>query len=262
MAQVSKGRRAWANRLLLFAGSLIVAAAWLWAWLGPADAADRQPFSGPVESVADIPPDVQDVLQQAPAPTHTEPTPWGLFVINPVIDGHGILNPQEPPIPVFGSNVERTESSGDGAIEELLARGFVVPDIPAAASEGLELAAAVAFREGELYSTWLFFGADADTSNSRSLIVHTYTPTQPVVFDEFPDNAIRDFRANTVVNGQPTLSVFPDQGTSDPRGERIVAWSREGAVFQITTTGLFGDGDVVDLARHIDNVATEGVSRQ
>lgn len=45
--------------------------------------------------------DGQDVLKQAPNPTHTEPTPWGLFTINPVINGKSVLKPARHELPAF-----------------------------------------------------------------------------------------------------------------------------------------------------------------
>ena len=73
----------------------------------------------------------------------------------------------------------------------------------------------------------------------------------PVPVEEFPDNAVRDFRKWDGVRGNPTITVFPDPGTSDPRNDRMVAWSQSGAVYFVRTTGRYLDEDILALARYI-----------
>lgn len=204
---------------------------------------------GPIRSAADIPPELQAILMQADAPTHDRPTPWGLFVINPVINGEGILNPQTSPLPYFdGADVTRVEAYGKDALEEVRAEGGIALE---ETSIDIPLLAAVFFREGDKYWSRTFYGEGDGTPDYRSLVLETFTPTEPVVFDEFPDNAIRDFRKSERVAGHPTLTVFPDPNTADPRMERVVAWSQGDAVFFVRTTGIFTDDEVISIAQSL-----------
>jgi hypothetical protein len=208
--------------------------------------------SGPIRTTDDIDPELQKVLKMAAAPTHDQPTPWGNFVINPVINGAGILNPQHSAIPLLNGPAAKTvEIAGPQAPTLVGAsiRRFI--DVPPTFQKGMPALGAVGSEEGERFWTRVDYGSGDGTSNYQSVSVEAFTPTEPVVFDEFPDNAIRHFAASLVVRGNPTLTVLPDKITADPRMERVVAWSQGSAVYFVRTTGLFTDDEVLELAQQV-----------
>ncbi len=234
------------------AGGVILLAAGTWSYAAFSLADANTSGDGPIRSVEDIPADLQEVLQQAPAPTHDQPTEWGLLLINPVVGGEAVINVQELPLPrLNGPDVRRGEAEGESALETLAAQGLPLIDVPEAYRKGMEVGLVASISDGERFWTVAnFFGA-VGTPDVISLQVEAYTPTGPVPFEEFPDNAIRDFAKSNAVRGHPTITVFPDQGTSNPRNERIVAWSQGGRVYFLRTTGLYLDAEILALANHI-----------
>lgn len=208
--------------------------------------------SGPIRGTDDIPPEVQAVLRQADAPTHNTPTEWGLLLINPVINGEAIINVQEFPVPPFiGPEVVFDEANGEEASERLAGQGLRVIDVPEPYRKGMSVGAVRAITDRDQFYTIAYFESGAGTENYLSLEVEAYTPTAPVPVEEFPDNAIRDFRKSNAVRGNPTITVFPDTGTSSPMNERLVAWSQDGAVYFLRTTGFYPDEDLLAAAAHI-----------
>jgi hypothetical protein len=209
------------------------------------------------ESALDVPPPpmvamAQDVLMEADSPTHTEPTPWGLFIINPVIDGKSVLNPQGMPYPQMdGDAAQKFEAVGDDAIARAQADGFRVIEIPQRYRDGMQLSGVESQEDGENFVVDVGYFAGRGTAEVRTLRVSAFTPTEPVTFEEFPDNAIWDFAASYDVNGFPTLTVFPDSLTADQGDERIIAWSQGNAVYYIRTVGVFENDELIDLAREI-----------
>ncbi|MBI2767430.1 MAG: hypothetical protein HYX53_16165 [Chloroflexi bacterium] len=239
------------DTVFYIAGAMLAGSAWLAAWGWTSVSAD-DPKVGPIRDVKDIPPDVQSVLEQAAAPTNSEPTPWGLFVINPVINGAGVLNPQRSPIPEFsGPSAKRLEARGEQAFAQASAAGLPVVNIPPALVKGMPLNGLISEQDGAQFNFGAYYASGDGTANYFSLVVQAYTPRDPVTFDEFPDNAIRDFSQSAAIRGYPTLMVLPDKVTADPRGERIVAWSQGTAVYWVKTTGRFTDDEVLELARKI-----------
>lgn len=229
-------------------GAGVIVAVLSWAWALNSAAGDDQK-DGPVRDVADIPPEIQAVLKQAPAPTHDKVTPWGLFVINPVIRGEALLNTQRSPIPQFDSlSAVRVESRSETGITLAEEKGLRVIRVAEAARKGLPLNGLIAESDGDQFNFGAYYGAGDGTPTYASLTIQAYTPRDPVPFEEFPDNAIWDFSKSTAVRGYPTLMVVPDKGTADPRDERVVAWSQENAVYWVKTTGLFTDDEVLDIA--------------
>lgn len=207
---------------------------------------------GTIHKPSGIPPEVQAVLKQAPAPTHDKPTPWGLFVINPVINGEALLNPQDSPAPdMSGPNARAFEGAGEMAVSEAAAKGVPSVEVPVEFRRGMPLIGMHSAIDGSKWIKYLYFGSGDGTEDYQSLEVQAITPTHLVPFTEFPDNAIRDFSANYSVRGNPTLTQFPDKGTADPRSERIVAWSQAGGAYVVRTTGRYTDDEVLELARRI-----------
>lgn len=228
-----------------------------YALLRPAGA--QTDGSGPIRSPDDIPPEIQAVLQQADAPTHNVPTEWGLLLINPVVNGEAIINVEEFPLPPLdGPAVVRGETGGEGAFEQLAGEGLRVVGVPESYRKGMTvgLVRSVTAADGEQFHTIAYFQSGTGTENFLSLEVEAYTPTAPVPVEEYPDNAIRDFSKSDAVRGNPTITVFPDADTSSPMNERLVAWSQDGTVYFLRTTGLYPDEDLLALAAHIS--ATEG----
>lgn len=200
----------------------------------------------------------RDPFWQAAAPTHTQPTPWGLFIINPVINGQSLLNPQTSPVPNLSPSAKRVEASGPTALDRAAAAGVPWVKVQEKFVANMELNGLFSAQDGDAFSFAIHYGAGDGTPDFRSLIVSGYTPTEGVTFEEFPDNAIHDFSANHDVRGYPTLTVFPDEGTADPRSEREVAWSQGRAVYFVKTTGIFRDDDVLEIARDISAQQEEG----
>lgn len=235
------------------AGSLGVVAAIaggaLYAW--NVSAATEESAAPATQAGQYIPTSI-DVLHEAPGPTHTEPTPWGLFTINPVINGKSVLNPQGIPYPKFNGRAARTfETSGENAIAQALAAGMRVIDVPEQFRQGMQLSGVQSRDDGEQFLVDVGYFGGKGTTSVRTLRVTAFTPVASVTFEEFPDNAIWDFSASFNINGFPTLTIFPDTGTADPAGERIVAWSQGDAVYYIQTIGLFDNNKVIGLAREI-----------
>lgn len=239
---------------LAFAG-LVAATPWLFdSTFG--DAAKKRSTSV-VKTASDIPPEIQEVLQQADAPTHTEPTPWGLYVINPVINGEGVLNPQVSPWPDLAGNLVTFE--GNDALVMLEREGLPVVLVSEAHLGSMNVTAAMSGQHGENWSFRAYYSTPEGSQGYRSLEVDAFTPKEAMVFDEFPGNAIRDFRKSFEVGGYPTLIVVPDEDTASPLGERVVAWSQDGVAYQLRTTGLFTGDEVINLAREISGTASGGV---
>jgi len=237
-----------ANVVAMVVG-LVATAGLVWGY-GQTMAA-RSP-GGTIHNPSDIPPEVQAVLQQAPAPTHDKPTPWGLFVINPVINGEALLNPQESPAPdLSGPSARAVEGAGETTLAEAAAKGVPTIDVPIEFRKEMPLIGMHSTIDGAKWIKYLYFGSGDGTEDYQSLEIQAITPTHPIPFTEFPDNAIRDFSANYDVRGNPTLTEFPDKGTADPRSERIVAWSQGEGAYIVRTTGQYTDAEVLELARHI-----------
>lgn len=223
-----------------------------WAWWGYNEIAAQGPPGGPIRDSADIPAAVQAVLRQAPAPTHDKPTPWGLFVINPVVKGSAVINSQTSPAPeMSGPNARHFEGTGEDAIGRAQSENLPTIDVPAEYRKGMPLLGLRSAVDGPNWIIYLYFGSGDGTEDYKSLEIQAITPRQPVPFEEFPDNAIRDFSANHDVLGNPTLTQFPDTGTADARSERVVAWSQGRGAYVIRTTGLYTDDEVLALARSI-----------
>ena len=240
------------TRAVVVASACAAIAAWAY-WAISGVYADP-PSVGPIRSVKDIPPGIQEILKQAPGPTHDKPTPWGLLTINPVVNGEALLNPQTSPVPdIHGPGTRGDDASGAGALERIKAAGLPSFDIPDQKRKGMSPSLVSSLANGDLIFKTAFFGQGDGTEEYQSLHVTAYTPVGVVAIEEFPDNAIRDFSANYAVNGNPTITVFPDKGTADPRDERFVAWSQGRLVFIVQTTGLFTDDEVLNLARHLSN---------
>lgn len=245
------------SRLPAPAALMVVAAiVILWTfWIAtlPGSAGGGPKKDGVIRTQADIPPEIQAVLKQAEAPTHDRPTPWGLFTINPVVRGAAMVNAQDSPLPqiVARPGAAIAEAAGAGAFATVVSKGGEVLDIPTGFRKGMQPAHVSSRRDGnQSIRSASFFSGDG-TAEYLSLFVIAYTPTRAVLFEEFPDNAIRDFRNTFEVEGHPTLVEVPDTGTADPRDERTVAWSQNGSVYLIRTTGLYSDGDVLQLASQI-----------
>lgn len=237
------------NALIVLGCGIAIAAAWAYAVWMPAGAG---PASGPIRSSRDIPPEVQAVLQQAPAPAHDAPTEWGLLLINPVIEGEALINVEELPLPSLrGLDAADGKAEGESAFDQLAEQGLHVIRIPELHRKGMEVRFVRSITQGRRFYTYAYLESGVGTEDYLSLEVEAYTPTAPVPVEEFPDNAIRDFRKWDGVRGHPTITVFPDPGTSDPRNERLVAWSQDGAVYFLRTTGRYLDEDLLALARYI-----------
>ncbi|MCA9831514.1 MAG: hypothetical protein R3B97_08530 [Dehalococcoidia bacterium] len=228
-----------------------------YAWRGDARADDPGNATAVVREEHLSPAEIAAVLDQAPAPSHAEPTPWGLFIINPVIDGKSVLNPQGMPYPPLDSEgAHRFEAAGDDALRRAREAGMPVIEIPRRYREGMTLSGVQAGSDGAHFVIELGYHAGDLARPVKTLRLTAFTPTTPVTFEEFPDNAIWDFAASHAVNGHPTLTVFPDLGTADQGDERIVAWSQGDAVFYIRTVGVFENDELLALAREIS--ASEG----
>lgn len=208
--------------------------------------------SGPITRIDQISPELQAVLQQSELPTHLEPTPWGNFIINPVINGAALLNPQTAPIPAFTSPTARKFDQA-GASAPARARNFsaLFLDVPAPLRQGLAPVGALVAEDGPQFWSKVRYGRRTGTIDARTIELEAFTPTGPVAFEEFPDNAITNFTASNAVLGHPTLTVFPDPGTADPRMERVVAWSQGTAVYYLRTVGDYTDAQAIEIASSI-----------
>lgn len=201
---------------------------------------------------AAIPRSVQDILRVT-KPAHNVPTPWGHFLIDPIINGHGSQNPQTSPVPLFAASDARTgDLSGPTSAAAAAARVNRFVAVPPQFQHGMPLlgASAEASADGRFRSA-VYYGDGDGSSSARSLKVTAYTPVGPVVIPEFPDTAISDFRTTHDVAGNPTITIFPDKGTSDPAGPREVMWSQGAAVYFIRTTGAFADDELLNMANQI-----------
>lgn len=246
--------------LLALIGGGVVASLWMF-WIGtlpnPAHAEPKN--DGVIRTQADIPPEIQAVLKQAESPTHDRPTPWGLFTINPVVHGAGLVNSQDSPLPqiVAGPGAVITEAVGREAFDSVRSSGGGTLDIPIGFWKGMQPSQVSSRRQGDQSIRAASFFSGDGTAEYQSLFIIAYTPTRAVLFEEFPDNAIRDFRNTFEVEGHPTLVEVPDKGTADPRDERTVAWSQGGSVYLIRTTGPYSDDDILQLAVHISRSETK-----
>lgn len=234
-------------------GIAAVAGGSLYAWQNQASAQD--PPRPTVTAEDSAPPEVLRALNQADAPAHTTPTAWGLFTINPVINGKALINPQGgQPIPALNSaKARRVEGLGDAGLRRVSEAGLRAIDVPESYRRDMALAGIVVAEDGEQFYRDVGYFAGRDTPEVRTLRVTAFTPTGQVQFEEFPDNAIWDFSNSLEVNGFPTLTVFPDAYTADQHDERIVAWSQGKAVYYIRTMGLFDNAELISLARDISN---------
>lgn len=233
--------------------AVVLVAAALWA--GRADEGDEAP-GVPTDTAAvaqtATPTITATATVQTPAPMHTEVTPWGLFVINPVIDGKSLLNPQGMPYPRFdGPTATVTEAATRQELEAAMAANPRILAVPGTVTEGMQFQGMRLEEDGDQYSFDIAFYSGKGTTSVRSLRLTSFTPTEAVPFEEFPDNTIWDFAATHDVNGHPTLTVTPDAKTADPADERIVAWSQGNAVYYIRTTGVFETADLLSLAREV-----------
>lgn len=243
--RVTRGRIAAGVLIASVAG----AAGGAYAWMSHSPAATSASAPGPA---APSPVDITTVLGEAAAPTHTELTPWGLFVINPVIDGKSLMNPQGMPYPRFdGPEATVAEASTRQELVAAMAANPRILAVPGTLTGGMVFQGMRFEEDGDQYSFDIGFYSGKGTTSVRSLRLTAYTPTEAVPFEEFPDNTIWDFAATHDVNGHPTLTVTPDAKTADPADERIVAWSQGDAVYYVRTTGVFETADLLALAREI-----------
>lgn len=239
-----------ADAVLVTALLLVASATWGYAALATVSAAPS--VDGPTRDVTDLPSGLQEVLQQAPAPKHDRPTTWGLLLINPVVNGEAVLNSQELPLPRLDSaDVRRGKEDGTGAYEKLAAVGLPTIDIPQQYRKGMSVGRVESISDGSQFWTVANFSSGTGTEDVMSLQVEAYTPSAPVPVEEFPDNAIRLVRETTDVGGNPTITMFPTDGTSNPRNERMVAWSQGDRVYFLRTTGLYPNTELLALANHI-----------
>ena len=199
-----------------------------------------------------IPPEVQDILHVT-RPTHDSPTPWGHFLIDPVINGKGSQNPQSSVVPLFGTADVRTgDLAGAGSADSAAAKVSRFVAVPEKFQHGMPLLGASADQNASGgFRSAVYYGDGDGTAAARSLKLTAYTPTAPVVIPEFPDTAITDFRATHEVAGNPTITIFPDKGTSDPSGPRQLMWSQSSAVYFIRTTGPFTDDELLLMANDV-----------
>jgi hypothetical protein len=84
------------------------------------------------------------------------------------------------------------------------------------------------------------------------------TPTGPVPITRFPDTPIYDFRTSTAVNGNPTITKFPDKGTSDPNGDREIRWSQGGVAYALHSFGPITDEQLLAVAIEISVAESSG----
>ncbi len=201
---------------------------------------------------AAIPRSVQDILRVT-KPAHNVPTPWGHFLIDPIINGHGSQNPQTSPVPPFVASDMRTgDLSGPTSAGAAAARVNRFVAVPPQFQHGMPLLGASADQNANgQFRSAVYYGDGDGTASARSLKLTAYTPTAPVVIPEFPDTAITDFRATRDVAGNPTITIFPDKGTSDPSGPRQLMWSQGSAVYFIQTTGPFTDDELLLMANDV-----------
>lgn len=199
-----------------------------------------------------ISPEVQASLHMT-EPTHTSPTPWGEFLIVPVAAPSTERGDEPSPVPEFGAAaLVSGELAGTDAPDRASA---MVPRFVGLSVEGKKIVAgkglvavgaqAKANVNGSFLSAALY---GKEPPNPGMLQITAYTPTIPVRVTEFPDTAIYDFRASTLVNGNPTITKFPDKGTSDPNGDREIKWSQRGVVYFLKSFGPFTDEDLLTIA--------------
>ena len=187
-------------------------------------------------------------------PTHDTPTGWGEFLIVPQAAPTEQRADVPSVRPEFGPAANRVGFAGPNAPAQVASQVASFVDLPPefhslAQSKGMSIAEASAEEEasGSFRSSILYLR----TNPSAMLNLSAYTPTGPVQITEFPDTAIYDFRTSISVNGKPTITKFPDKGTSDPNGDREVMWSQNGAVYFLKTFGPFSDDDVLRLASQV-----------
>lgn len=191
-------------------------------------------------------------------PTHDGPTPWGNFLIVPVTAPSDAQDNELSPAPVFGESAVKTgELSGPDAPVRAVAlvRRFV--DL---GEEGRSFAASIgltavgaeaamnpdgAFSSGVLY-------ARSQPGNAM-IQLSALTPVRPIRITEFPDTAIYDFRTSTAVSDSPTITKFPDKGTSDPNGDREIRWSQNGVAYLLKSYGPISDDQLLAIAVEISN---------
>lgn len=185
------------------------------------------------------------------ATTTAQVTPWGRFLINPVVDGKSAINPQGLPYPVIsGAGTRSVEASTEDQVRAARDAGGHVIDIPERFRQGMQLQGMEAKDGGNQFIFDIAYYSGKDTPDVRSIRISAFTPTAAVPFEVFPGHPVMNFAATFEVNGNPTLTVLPGAAT-DPRDERIVAWSQGAAVYYIRTTGLFEKSQLLELAGEI-----------
>lgn len=178
-------------------------------------------------------------------------TPWGRFLINPVLDGKSAINPQGLPYPVInGAGTRSVEASNEDQVRAARDAGIRVIEIPERFRQGMQLQGMEAKDGGNQFIFDIAYSSGRDTPDLRSIRLTAFTPTAAVPFEVFPGHPVIDFAATFEVNGNPTLTVLPGAAT-DPRDERVIAWSQGTAVYYLRTTGLFDTSAVIELAREI-----------
>ncbi|MEO8539417.1 MAG: hypothetical protein ABI577_06720, partial [bacterium] len=182
----------------------------------------------------------------------TKLTPWGLFIINPVIDGKSAINPQGLPYPHIGGAATRSvKASSDAEVQAAIDTGMHVVTVPERFREGMQLQGMQSEIGGDQFVSDIAYYGDLGAVRVRSIRVTAYTPTEPVPFEVFPGHPAMAFAATFEVAGHPTLIVVPNPNTTDPADERIVAWSQGSAVYIIRTVGVFDRAALIELAIEI-----------
>ncbi len=214
--------------------------------------------TGPGASPPGITPEVQANLHMT-KPTHDQPTVWGEFLIVPVFAPSEAEETTVNPAPHFGTDSVKTGPiAGPAAPAQaasLVPRFVAVPPTTQRIleSKGLTVvgAEASANPDGSFMSNVLY--GRTEPSNAM-LQLTAFTAVNRVRVTEFPDTAIYDFVASNAIAGNPTITKFPDKGTSDPSGDREVKWSQGGAAYFLKSFGPFTDDELISIATEISRV--------
>jgi hypothetical protein len=194
----------------------------------------------------------------ATAPTEPSPegpTPWGEFLIVPVNVSSGDDGALSPG-PVFGDSAVKT---GDlGGPDAPAKAAALVPRFVDLGPQGLALVASIGLtavgaeasqNPDGTFVSGVFYGRIEPRPAMVQLTA--LTPIHPIRITRFPDTPIYDFVTSMAVNGNPTITKFPDKGTSDPNGAREIRWSQEGVAYTLQSGGPISDDQLLAAAVEI-----------
>jgi len=177
------------------------------------------------------------------------PTPWGHFLVVPVVPGAPVADPPMA-LPEFSASALSGTFEGELAPVQAAEAGLRLVEVPETYRHGAVVRGAEARQEpdGSVFTSSVFYA----TPDGRTTVrLSAYTPKASVTVLAYPDAGVYRMELNSDVNGEPTIVALPHPATSDPAGERRVMWSQGAAVYFLTTTGAFTDEEVIDMARHL-----------